>query len=67
MSEKKQNPFILAVKDIIAGTIGGIGLVFAGHPFDTIKVNIFLFFIYFVFLIVQDFRHSLQLSQYTMV
>lgn len=40
MSESKENPFIFAVKDIIAGTIGGIGLVFAGHPFDTIKVNI---------------------------
>lgn len=29
-----------AIKDFIGGTIGGIGLVFTGHPFDTLKVRL---------------------------
>lgn len=40
--ESTKNSIIIAIKDIIAGTIGGIGIVAVGHPFDTVKVNIFL-------------------------
>jgi len=29
---------ISSVKNFIAGGVGGICLVFAGHPFDTVKV-----------------------------
>ena len=32
---RKVNP----VKDFIAGGIGGVCLVVAGHPFDTVKVK----------------------------
>lgn len=30
---------ISPIKNFIAGGVGGIGLVIAGHPFDTIKVD----------------------------
>jgi len=29
-----------AVKDVLAGTVGGICTVVVGHPFDTIKVRL---------------------------
>lgn len=29
-----------ALKNFLAGGVGGIALVFAGHPLDTIKVTI---------------------------
>jgi len=35
---KKVNP----VKDFVAGGCGGVCLVFAGQPLDTIKVGFFL-------------------------
>jgi len=37
MSDKK---LISPAKDFIAGGFGGMGLVIAGHPFDTIKVRL---------------------------
>jgi len=33
-------PWWGAVKDIAGGTMGGMGLVFIGHPFDTMKVRL---------------------------
>lgn len=27
-------------KDLIGGCFGGVGIAVAGHPFDTLKVNI---------------------------
>ena len=29
-------------KDLIGGCFGGVGIAVAGHPFDTLKVNILL-------------------------
>lgn len=34
------NPNISPAKDFIAGGFGGLCLVIAGHPFDTIKVSL---------------------------
>lgn len=39
MSDKKPAA-ISPVKDFIAGGFGGMCLVIAGHPFDTIKVSV---------------------------
>ena len=33
-------PWVRATKDILAGTVGGIAIVFVGHPFDTVKVRL---------------------------
>jgi solute carrier family 25 carnitine/acylcarnitine transporter 20/29 len=35
---KNINPNSSALKNFLAGGVGGIALVFAGHPLDTIKV-----------------------------
>eukprot|EP01114_Cavostelium_apophysatum_P008890 TRINITY_DN2184_c0_g1_i1.p1 TRINITY_DN2184_c0_g1~~TRINITY_DN2184_c0_g1_i1.p1 ORF type:complete len:295 (+),score=42.26 TRINITY_DN2184_c0_g1_i1:158-1042(+) len=35
-----QNAFMVAIKDIFAGTVAGIGQCFVGHPLDTIKVRL---------------------------
>jgi solute carrier family 25 carnitine/acylcarnitine transporter 20/29 len=37
---KKDSDFELIVKDLIAGTVGGIALVIVGHPLDTLKVRL---------------------------
>ncbi|EFA83131.1 mitochondrial substrate carrier family protein [Heterostelium album PN500] len=39
-SEKRESPLMIALKDILAGSIGGVGQVFTGHPLDTIKVRL---------------------------
>ena len=39
MSKKESAARVMA-KDLIAGCFGGIGIVAAGHPFDTLKVHI---------------------------
>ncbi|KAF2074808.1 hypothetical protein CYY_003872 [Polysphondylium violaceum] len=36
----KDSALIVALKDIVAGSIGGIGQVISGHPLDTIKVRL---------------------------
>ena len=41
MSKKESAARVMA-KDLIAGCFGGIGIVAAGHPFDTLKVHILL-------------------------
>jgi len=38
-SVKKDNPLTLAVKDILAGSAGGIAQCLSGHPLDTVKVR----------------------------
>jgi len=41
MSEgKRENPFALALKDILAGSAGGIAQCLSGHPLDTVKVRL---------------------------
>lgn len=42
MSAQKPEPsaFQEAMKDIVGGTIGGIGITLVGHPFDTLKVRL---------------------------
>lgn len=35
-----ESPLKRAAKDIIAGTVGGVGIVIVGHPFDTLKVRL---------------------------
>jgi len=40
MSSYSEPPLKRAVKDIVGGTIGGIGLTIVGHPFDTLKVRL---------------------------
>ena len=43
MAEKKTASGILSgSKNIIAGGCGGICVVLSGHPFDTVKVSLFL-------------------------
>jgi hypothetical protein len=32
----------MAAGDIFRGTMGGISLTFVGHPFDTVKVSVYL-------------------------
>ncbi|KAN0021974.1 hypothetical protein ACTFIU_004123 [Dictyostelium citrinum] len=39
-SNNKDSQLMIAIKDIIAGSIGGVGQVFTGHPLDTIKVRL---------------------------
>jgi len=39
-AHEKQNPFLLGFKDVFAGSIGGIGQCFVGHPLDTLKVRL---------------------------
>jgi hypothetical protein len=34
-----EHPAWTGLKDIVGGTMGGMGLVFVGHPFDTMKVS----------------------------
>ncbi|EGC38719.1 hypothetical protein DICPUDRAFT_75670 [Dictyostelium purpureum] len=36
----KDSQLVIALKDIVAGSVGGIGQVFTGHPLDTIKVRL---------------------------
>jgi len=36
----KESPFVIAVKDIIAGSLGGVAQCLSGHPLDTIKVRL---------------------------
>jgi solute carrier family 25 carnitine/acylcarnitine transporter 20/29 len=36
----KTSPVLKLGKDILAGTCGGIAVVFTGHPFDTVKVRL---------------------------
>jgi hypothetical protein len=36
---RKNNANSSALKNFLAGGVGGIGLVIAGHPLDTIKVR----------------------------
>ena len=38
-AKPESSPLRRALKDILAGTAGGIGLVVVGHPFDTLKVR----------------------------
>jgi solute carrier family 25 carnitine/acylcarnitine transporter 20/29 len=38
---KNINPNSSALKNFLAGGVGGIALVFAGHPLDTIKVSLY--------------------------
>lgn len=40
MAEEKQSAFMLGVKDMFAGMVGGIGQCVSGHPLDTIKVRL---------------------------
>lgn len=40
MSQKSENKFINAVKDIAAGSVGGVLQCASGHPFDTVKVRL---------------------------
>ena len=37
---KKQSAGRTMAKDLIGGCFGGVGIAVAGHPFDTLKVNI---------------------------
>ncbi|GAM22818.1 hypothetical protein SAMD00019534_059930 [Acytostelium subglobosum LB1] len=37
---KKDSPLVMAIKDIVAGSIGGVGQVITGHPLDTVKVRL---------------------------
>jgi len=37
---KKVNPFVLGMKDILAGSAGGIAQCLSGHPLDTVKVRL---------------------------
>jgi len=39
-TQEHQSNFMLAMKDIFAGSIGGIGQCLSGHPLDTIKVRL---------------------------
>eukprot|EP01132_Coremiostelium_polycephalum_P006246 gene6246-7777_t len=39
-SREEESKFLIAIKDILAGSIGGVGQVFTGHPLDTIKVRL---------------------------
>lgn len=39
MRESGQDSFASrALKNVVAGTVGGIGVCLVGHPFDTLKV-----------------------------
>jgi len=38
--DKSQSAFMLGVKDMFAGMVGGIGQCISGHPLDTIKVRL---------------------------
>lgn len=38
--EKKENPAIRGIKDILAGSAGGVAQCLSGHPLDTIKVRL---------------------------
>eukprot|EP01133_Synstelium_polycarpum_P005928 gene5928-6867_t len=40
MSQQRDSALTNALKDILAGSIGGVGQVFTGHPLDTIKVRL---------------------------
>lgn len=40
MSSKQESKFINGIKDIAAGSFGGICQCIAGHPFDTVKVRL---------------------------
>ena len=39
VSGKEEGYVVTAVKDILSGTIGGIGQVIAGHPLGNSKTN----------------------------
>jgi len=38
--EKRQSYVFQAMKDLTAGTVGGVGLCIVGHPLDTLKVRL---------------------------
>ncbi|KYR00355.1 mitochondrial substrate carrier family protein [Tieghemostelium lacteum] len=40
MTDKHESHLMIALKDILAGSIGGVGQVLTGHPLDTIKVRL---------------------------
>eukprot|EP01111_Echinosteliopsis_oligospora_P001866 TRINITY_DN1272_c0_g1_i2.p1 TRINITY_DN1272_c0_g1~~TRINITY_DN1272_c0_g1_i2.p1 ORF type:complete len:291 (-),score=57.46 TRINITY_DN1272_c0_g1_i2:23-895(-) len=40
MSSDPENKLALAVKDIVAGSVGGVAQVLTGHPLDTVKVRL---------------------------
>ena len=40
MDKGAPNPWGEVLKDVIAGTCGGIGVTLIGHPFDTLKVRL---------------------------
>jgi len=40
MTEEKMSPLTLALKDILAGSAGGIAQCISGHPLDTVKVRL---------------------------
>jgi solute carrier family 25 carnitine/acylcarnitine transporter 20/29 len=37
---KKENAFVLGLKDVVAGSLGGVAQVLSGHPLDTVKVRL---------------------------
>jgi solute carrier family 25 carnitine/acylcarnitine transporter 20/29 len=37
---QKDNAFIVGLKDIFAGSLGGVAQVLSGHPLDTVKVRL---------------------------
>ncbi len=38
MADQKESGFMIAMKDIIAGSFGGVLQCLVGHPLDTVKV-----------------------------
>jgi len=38
--KEPESRLVVAAKDILSGTFGGIAQVFAGHPLDTVKVRL---------------------------
>jgi solute carrier family 25 carnitine/acylcarnitine transporter 20/29 len=37
---KKESAFMLGIKDVVAGSLGGVAQVVFGHPLDTVKVRL---------------------------
>lgn len=37
---KKESSLAIAIKDIVAGSVGGVAQVLSGHPLDTVKVRL---------------------------
>lgn len=55
---KRDSPARLLAKDLIAGCFGGIGIAVAGHPFDTIKVNILFWMDHLIFPLLNTIANS---------